>query len=173
LALLLAGGADPNVQGENDADLPLATACEQGRIDMVTALLKAGADPNAGPNNQEPLALDCALRGGHTDVVKLLIKAGAKPQRLSGYPLASAAGRGHLDALQVVLRAAPKLNEVFENKGQRDAPMGVAVSQRDLRAIAVLLKLGLYSRSRLKDALKLAEENRDQELAAKIRQTMQ
>ncbi|CAM9465345.1 unnamed protein product [Phaeothamnion confervicola] len=71
-ALLLAFGADPNVQDRTLARTPLHDACRRGHPACVALLLIAGASPDAVDRwSRRPLRL--AAVGGHTAVMLLLL----------------------------------------------------------------------------------------------------
>jgi ankyrin repeat protein len=76
LGLLLAHGADINVQDE-DGWTPLYLASTRGTLEAVRLLLKHGADVEVKNNNGKTALQEAAARG-HDDVVKLLREHGAK-----------------------------------------------------------------------------------------------
>ena len=74
--LLLAHGADPNIQTQHDGYTALHWAARCGRPDIVIALLNKGASLNKG-NLYGNTALNLAACNGHTDTVKALLLRGA------------------------------------------------------------------------------------------------
>jgi cytochrome c len=76
LAVLLAGGADPNRADDDLRVRPLHTAAGFGHIRLVRRLLRAGAKPNVMARGMgTPLHL--AASYGHLLCVRALVQAGA------------------------------------------------------------------------------------------------
>ena len=87
-----------------DATTALAAAAEMGRDDVVKLLLIAGASPQ-GVEGYLPLAL--AARNGFATIVKRLLDAGAQidaANSVFGPALCEAAGKGHLEIVELLLR---------------------------------------------------------------------
>ena len=121
VALLVSKGANLNTTGFLGAGewLPLQLAANHGNFDMVSTLLGHGADPNAiGGFHGTALnaATDC--KKPNCEILETLIVAGANIneavplERRSKYPndgvgdstaLATAAIKGHLDAVELLL----------------------------------------------------------------------
>ncbi len=98
-ALLIAAGADLNLDGKKPGITPLAIASQVANVELVRYLLDKGADPNVvGNDGFTPLHL--ALMGTPDDkpsieVVKLLLDHGANPRiktKAIGTPIESAEG---------------------------------------------------------------------------------
>lgn len=134
LDLVLAAGADPNVESTGSTDgTPLCGAACWGYAEVVEALLAHGADPNM----REDGGTDCtplwwASRGGHEESVRLLLDAGAEPNARVGRspPLVDAVEFGSLGVVRLLLthgadpemadgrgRAPLKLAEEFSGSG--------------------------------------------------------
>ena len=74
--MLLAAGADPNVQNIDDGYTPLMVACDKGYIPIIKALKSSNVNLNAhGKDRWTGLMIACAKN--HIDVVELLIISGA------------------------------------------------------------------------------------------------
>lgn len=78
MALLIAKGADPNVQDDRDRR-PLMNAARVGDEKTVVQLLKRGADPNRAKTAMKWTALMWAVRHQRVPIVKHLINVGADP----------------------------------------------------------------------------------------------
>ncbi|MDM4771043.1 ankyrin repeat domain-containing protein [Solimonas sp. SE-A11] len=113
LALLLRRAPERvNLPGA-DGFLPLGLACFFGHGDCVDRLLQAGADVNAvSRNNMRSHPLNSALTQTSQEcalgIVHRLLRAGAQPNaaQVSGHTaLHQAAGRGFLEAVDVLLQA--------------------------------------------------------------------
>ena len=76
LAVLLAGGADPNRPADDGRVRPLHTAAGAGHVRLVRRLLRAGAKPNVtAPGMGTPLHL--AASYGRLSCARALVQAGA------------------------------------------------------------------------------------------------
>lgn len=71
---LLAGGADPNVRGAPQFDMPLSAAIQARHAEMIRLLLDAGADVN----HPQAMPLWTAVRTQEMAIVQQLLAAGAK-----------------------------------------------------------------------------------------------
>jgi ankyrin repeat protein len=80
VALLLAGGADPNLPSGHERNTALIAAASKGNLQLTRALLEAGADP-AQRNMTGQTALWFAKDKGHEEVARLLEEAQATPRR--------------------------------------------------------------------------------------------
>jgi ankyrin repeat protein len=78
--LLLAAGADPNLEGTFGT--PLIRAAAGGHVEVVRLLLDAGADIDQEAWRRCPLHE--AIRHNRPDVVKLLLNAGADVTQRDG-----------------------------------------------------------------------------------------
>jgi ankyrin repeat-rich membrane spanning protein len=115
----------PVVRISDDKVLEFIRAAEAGNVRLVRALLKAGMNVNAayqGGTNGSSNAFISAVRSGRTAVVDLLLKHGANPsvraltiQRLgTQFPidaLALAAEKGHLEIVQLLIKAGADVNK--------------------------------------------------------------
>ena len=79
IALLLEGGADPNLPGRKGLR-PLAAAAFNGSTESVAELMKFGADPNALDDDGSG-AIVYAAGHGYAPVVALLVQAGVDVNR--------------------------------------------------------------------------------------------
>ncbi len=131
--MLLAAGADPNVQIPDWGGTALIIASTMRKLDVVEALLDKGTDPNARDNNSftalhaavrdSDYGEDQALRAAAVPIVKVLLKHGADPN-----------ARIHQE--KPTVRA---LNEVaFEGA----TPLALAAEVNNLEAIKVLVAGG-------------------------------
>lgn len=80
--MLLAAGADPNLEG-GEFHTPLQTAarfCQR----MIPVLLAAGADPRAAPGGRFGTALHAAAHAHDMRAVRQLLEAGADPKVVAG-----------------------------------------------------------------------------------------
>ena len=107
--LLLAHGADPNIQTQHDGYTALHWAARSGRPDIIIALLNKGASLNKG-NLYGNTALNLAACNGHTDTVKALLARGAGPAKPLNV-LWDAVIRGSLVAVKTLLACGAKPNE--------------------------------------------------------------
>ncbi len=92
---LLAAGADPNLAGGEDGEMPLHLAAQRGAIEAARLLLKHGADVNARAVRFGWPAIHFAAYKGRTGMVAFLREMGAAPKTV--YPLQP----GELDAADV------------------------------------------------------------------------
>ena len=107
--LLLAHGADPNIQTHHDGYTALHWAARCGRPDIVIALLNKGASLNKG-NLYGDTALNLAACNGHTATVKALLARGAGPAN-PVHVLWDAVLRGSLVAVKTLLACGADPNE--------------------------------------------------------------
>lgn len=85
-ALLLLGGADPDVCLKGSGETPLFLACQQGHTECCALLLMAGADPSkARRDGYRPL--DAANLSGHTACIALVEEVLADDNYLPQLPL--------------------------------------------------------------------------------------
>lgn len=107
--LLLAHGADPNIQTHHDGYTALHWAARCGRPDIVIALLNKGASLNKGGLYGDT-ALDLAACNGHTDTVEALLARGAGPANPLNM-LWGAVARRSLVAVKTLLACGADPNE--------------------------------------------------------------
>jgi hypothetical protein len=149
IQLLLDCGADPDLESSGDAPLLFALECD--RDDIVELLLRHGASPNLVRTREEgattPLAM--ALQCSSTKCVSILLECGANPNLVSpeGLPLLIALriqelrfeGYGNLELL-LQHGADPNITSTYH--GVTLTPLAMAMSQRSVRSVALLLKPG-------------------------------
>jgi ankyrin repeat protein len=127
VAILLAAGADPNIQDfQKKTALMLASeyvymlareddqieAAKHVRAEIVAILLPAGADPNIRDFHGRT-ALMYASMNGHTEIVEMLLaaKADVNAQNNDGStPLMYASFHGHTDIVEMLLAAKVNVN---------------------------------------------------------------
>jgi ankyrin repeat protein len=137
---LLARGADPH-QCNQHQQTPLLLAVLVGNSKLTQALIDAGAsaEPHR-PHAPAPLLL--AVEFGNREIVTQLLKAGANVQvtggRFEGTPLHSAAARGDMVMIEMLLAHGAKVNAV-DALGR--TPLHMAAS-RDAQALELLLDHG-------------------------------
>ena len=105
--VLLAEGADINMQSTGDSYFAIHEAAHNCSTACLCLLLRAGADVNArGNNGATPLHI--ASEAGHVDAAKVLIAAGANLEVRDGRghtPLRCAIYFGHRELALTLLRA--------------------------------------------------------------------
>jgi ankyrin repeat protein len=138
LRLLMAAGADVNVQGgpyNHCALLGAATTASQETVQLLLAKANVAATDWSGST-----ALDWAVRGGETEIVKLLRKAGAeqfKPLAQPGKPPALRQPPDGESARRAIVAALPLLQQSERTITQtRDC---VSCHQHPLVAMTVAL----------------------------------
>jgi uncharacterized protein len=101
VALLLAGGADPNArEADNYLTFPLVAAAKHNDLAMVQMLLEHGADPNAQTDGAEVALLE-AIGHDNRDMANLIASyGGVLPIHCWG---------GNIVALAAILHENPKL----------------------------------------------------------------
>lgn len=111
--LLLAAGADANIDATPALAPPLVAAAQQGATEMVALLLAAGANVEAR-NAEQRSALYTAAVHGHQDVVEQLLAAGADIDARNGDNLltavAIAAHNGRENIVMTLLSAGANPN---------------------------------------------------------------
>jgi ankyrin repeat protein len=112
LRLLMAAGADVNIQGgpfEQNALLVAATSSSKETVRLLLAQADIKASDRGGRT-----ALDWAACRGETDIVKMLLAAGATPSRSPSHPTEPVAPRNPADpgsARRAVAAALPLLQK--------------------------------------------------------------
>ena len=116
---LISAGATIDIR-MNDGRTPLALAFNHRHIGIIDLLLKHGADPNISittecapedSRNMTPLLFCAAV--GDTEMMGLLLRHGADPNKGKAdgiTPLMNAAGRGHYDAVKMLIDAGAQPN---------------------------------------------------------------
>lgn len=163
---LLRAGADPNGR-DTDGDYCLSSAVFSGSVPVVEAIIAAGASPDAfhqarrlhergWPDDRDrsgvirvlldhwpagPTLTDAAA-AGNAATVGALLEAGADPDYspTAAYPLIAAAGRGHLEIVDMLIVAGASAN-MMDQAGRTPLMSAAAgghleVVRRLLRAVA-------------------------------------
>lgn len=98
-----------------DGGTPLHYSAVHGSADGVQALLAAGADKEARTTDGATAAF-AAARYGRVDALRALLAAGADPNAehnsTGNSPLHTAAWEGHIAAVDALVSAGAKLDEV-------------------------------------------------------------
>jgi len=122
-ALLELGGnaneviTEDSVKDEYDQPgwTPLLEASSKGRVDCIRALLKFKADPNVGCKENDEKPLHYAARGGHAQALTKLFKESKidafARNRKGATCLHSAAKKGRIESLQIILKQFRKIQE--------------------------------------------------------------
>lgn len=97
--LLLAHGWQP------DPTLSIHAA-RAGHLSVFRLIMEAQSDPDYIDPLTGQTPLTSAMKEGHLAVVQYLLQAGADPNNYKGYPLACAAGLGHLEMVRLLEHAA-------------------------------------------------------------------
>jgi ankyrin repeat protein len=139
--LLLSRGADVNSRYSFDTrgQTPLLTAVEKGYPSVIEVLLANKADVNVSDNfGNTPLLT--AARNGRLKIAQRLLAAGANPnvETDQGRTLLSfAAESGSPEIAKLLLDAKADPNE-----GKLDAPLLVAIHEKDAASAELLLRAG-------------------------------
>ena len=139
--LLLSRGADVNSRYSFDTrgQTPLLTAVEKGYPSVIEVLLANKADVNVSDNfGHTPLLT--AARNGRLKIAQRLLAAGANPnvETDQGRTLLSfAAESGSPEIAKLLLDAKADPNE-----GKLDAPLLVAIHEKDVASAELLLRAG-------------------------------
>jgi ankyrin repeat protein len=181
LKLLLANGADPNINTNVTAGFgqihglnptsggnatPLAAAVSQKHADAVAELIRAKADPNGSTADGYPLIVSAM---GDAPMLKALLEGGADPNRpdLGGMPpLMYAVTQGPQPAVELLLayKADPNIG-----RPQYGWTPLLEAAQRDSKGIAeVLLKAGADVNAKADDGwtpLHMAVSRKQREVA--------
>jgi len=136
IRVLLRAGSDVNAPHPKVKATPLQYAAAHGHLDAVRTLIAAGAKvDSADSNGRTPLAW--AAWKGKAQVVQELLKHNAAVGFL---PIHLAAGRGHGEVIQVLVRAGVDLNtSVPEVKA---TPLQYAATDGNLDAVRLLIAAG-------------------------------
>lgn len=132
--LLLDNGArfSPDSYPHPNAIIP---AAEHGHTEVVKRLIEAGCDLEVGTyDDKTPLIL--AAMNGHYEMAKYLLEQGARTT-IRGYihPFSIAAGRGHLDLVELFI-------DHFEDDPERDVHISKALASASAHGqIGIMLRL--------------------------------
>ncbi len=148
VALLLAGGADPNARWSGDGT-PLIVAVRRGERDIVDVLLAHGARPDVGVAGDGNALIVAAARGDLASLERFFgtgvdIDRGVPGD---GNPLIAAAAAGEVDALRWLAAHGADVEAVVP--GDENALISAAANGR-LEAVRVLLSLGADVNARLR-----------------------
>lgn len=134
--VLVDGGADPNV-ADRAGNTPLHTAAQLGSVDLIQKLLAKGANVNALTPKSTPggrggggggfrfapageqTALMMAAKANQPDAMRALVAGGADPKLKASDGstlLMSAAGSGHIEAVQYAYELDPDTKVVNNQK---------------------------------------------------------
>ena len=186
--LLLELGADPNVKNDTNATALLYAL---DNPEKTRLLLARGADANArSDEDQVPLVSAIGIRQASTAVVALLLEHGAMASRvdtLGRTPLITAANRGDIDALTLLLKhgvatrptaiaqaaradciACVEALTPFANQDELSAALTEAVRARSVPLIEKLLALGAAVRADAIPAAVLSDERLPVEVLKKL-----
>ena len=141
---------------------PLLEAASKGRVDCMRALLKFKADPNVGCKENDEKPLHYAARGGHAQALTKLFKESKidafARNRKGATCLHSAAKKGRIESLQIILKQFRKIQEEMsstadtrssrfedaidfvDNSGQTALHVAAGAGYED--AVSVLVKAG-------------------------------
>ena len=141
---------------------PLLEAANKGRVDCMRALLKFKADPNVGCKENDEKPLHYAARGGHAQALTKLFKESKidafARNRKGATCLHSAAKKGRIESLQIILKQFRKIQEEMsstadtqssrfedaidfvDNSGQTALHVAAGAGYED--AVSVLVKAG-------------------------------
>lgn len=130
----------------DDEQCPFFTACEQGKSQVVQEFINHGANLRASTTNGIT-SLAVALCKGNSDVLRLLLRhdaaahVGYLNSRISSINLA--AGRGHLEAVQVLLEAGAALNTpTGRDDSWEGTPLQAAARYGELEVARYLIEKG-------------------------------
>jgi ankyrin repeat protein len=135
--VLLANKADLNAQNKGGWS-PLMSAASADHPEIVKRLLAAGANPNL-KDNQDRTALNCAI-GNSPEIFQALLAAGINPNTENSQgrtPLSYVVEKDGSEIVKLLLAA--KANP---NGGTLDAPLLVAIHEKDSNSAELLLQAG-------------------------------
>lgn len=143
--LLLRRGADTNlVDAEGDTPLLATMLVPPPSIKNVELLLDSGADVDARRRNG-CTSLFIACQKGYMDVARLLVARGASPvlASVSGTtPLIIAAGRGNVEAVEMLLELKGVDPNAIDNDGDTALLSATMCPGLDVKVIELLLEHG-------------------------------
>jgi ankyrin repeat protein len=154
--ILLDRGADPRISALGGMT-PLFLAAAGGHAEVAVILVERGADANArSPWN--PVRV--AAGEGHAMVVRALLDLGADPEGHNIPPLMAAASAGHIEIMEMLVKAGAKVNRVTLD--DFSSALTVAASRGQVRAVEWLIAHGAnvnHDDVHGRTAKMLAEEN--------------
>ncbi len=108
---------------------PLMEAAREGHEEMVALLLFHDADINAITEETQETALTLACCGGCYEVAKFLLEAGADPNLgQASTPLMEAAQEGHLELVQLLIKAGAQVNKFTSTFTPSNCPQNENIS---------------------------------------------
>jgi ankyrin repeat protein len=135
--VLIANHADVNAK-DKAGQTPLFAAVQGGQIKIIQMLIAAGAKPNL-KDVKDNTVLNFAIKTS-PEMFKTLLAAGTDPNTVDAKnrtPLSYAVERDSLEVVKMLLAA-----KADPNGGFSDAPLLVAIHQKDVAAAEVLLQAG-------------------------------
>ncbi|KKP07511.1 hypothetical protein THAR02_00432 [Trichoderma harzianum] len=147
--LLLHHGGDPNYR-DRDGWCAIHWAAEGGHPEIVASLLERGANVNA-VSSYGTSPLHCAANGGVVSVVRMLLENGADLLKSTCHgwtALHHAAFMGHSDVVQFLLEYDPVRSSVSQQDNHGWSVLHLAVHNRDLATINVLMESSLITEPR-------------------------
>lgn len=132
--ILIAHGADVNIEGHLPPIVPLLIAIYGHFINVARVLLEAGANPNWG----DPLIFTAA-RDGYTEALELLLTFGVDINISNDHrsnPLLLASQSGHLDIVKLLVEKGANL---LCADNDRDTPLVLAIGFKRLHVAKYLL----------------------------------
>lgn len=113
-------------------------AIKNGKIAVIPLLLKAGADVNSQTKYGETALSLASWMNENIDITELLLANGANTNSIND-ALDSAAGRGRINTMQILIKAGADVNYRNNNK---NTPLMEAASENDIEAMKILLDAG-------------------------------
>lgn len=139
--ILVAAGANLNVQGYLLGDTPLHNAASSGFLEVTQILIAAGALLDV-PNKRGETACQVAAINDHPAVVDALLAAGASPNNADATGstiLHDAAFWGHTGICMALLRAGASIG-VQDSRGRTPVAVSALKNRRD--TIRLMLMIG-------------------------------
>ncbi len=137
--LLIAAGADVNIQACSEEETCLMKAVRKGDVTSVSALLKAGAHVNAGQSIDKTALMMAAGSRGNTRIRSLLIDAGADVNDGCRTATMYAAHHDQPECLSLLIQAGADVNKV-DNFGA--SALIFAARARSVDCVSLLVKAG-------------------------------
>lgn len=120
--LLLAGGADVNLDTSTNGYTPIHRAARHDWVELVKLLAAKGADKNCTTTDDRRTPLYEAAKSGAKKAVKLLLEMGADAELIDtneGFtPLQRAASEGYIGVVRIILNHAATQIEMYDASEQ-------------------------------------------------------